>query len=77
LLQRLLERPDSGLTLRIVRDGVHLHTDPPHLLRLLRTRDDWSCARRATQECNEFPSPHGFARARDYIGYEKNITFLD
>jgi hypothetical protein len=22
------------------------------------------------------PSPHGFARAEDYIGYEKNITFL-
>jgi hypothetical protein len=25
-------------------------------------------------KCNEFPSPHGFARAEDYIGYEKNIT---
>jgi len=40
------------------------------------------CARRerprhggATNKCNEFPSPHGFARAKDYIGYEKNITF--
>jgi hypothetical protein len=26
-------------------------------------------------ECNEFPSPHGFAHAEDRIGYEKNITF--
>jgi hypothetical protein len=26
---------------------------------------------------DEFPSPHGFARAEDYIGHEKNITFSD
>jgi hypothetical protein len=25
----------------------------------------------------EFPLPHGFTRAKDYIGYEENITFLD
>jgi hypothetical protein len=24
----------------------------------------------------KFPSPHGFARAEDSVGYEKNITFL-
>ena len=29
----------------------------------------------ATQECDEFPSPHGFAHAEDYIESEKNITF--
>jgi hypothetical protein len=29
------------------------------------------------KKCDEFPSPHGFARAEDYIGYRKNITFWD
>jgi hypothetical protein len=28
-----------------------------------------------TKKCDEFPSPHGFARAEDYIGHRKNITF--
>jgi hypothetical protein len=27
-------------------------------------------------KCDEFPSPHGFARAEDYIGYEQNITLF-
>jgi hypothetical protein len=31
----------------------------------------------STDKCDEFPSPHGFAHAKDYIGYEKIITFLD
>jgi hypothetical protein len=25
--------------------------------------------------CSVAPSPHGFARAEDYLGYENNITF--
>jgi len=25
-----------------------------------------------TKKCDEFPSPHGFARAKDFVGYEKN-----
>jgi hypothetical protein len=32
---------------------------------------------RSADKCYEFPSPHGFARAEDYIGYEENITLLD
>src|SRR5215469_6696002 len=28
-----------------------------------------------TKKCDEFPSPHDVARAEDYIGYAKNITF--
>ena len=31
----------------------------------------------AADKCDEFPSPHGITRAKDYIGYEKNITFFD
>ncbi len=38
LLQGLLKRPDSGLTLAIVGGRVHEYTDTPHLLGLLRER---------------------------------------
>jgi hypothetical protein len=31
----------------------------------------------ATKKCDEFPSPHDVARAKDYIGHEEDITFLD
>src|SRR5262249_3328644 len=31
-------------------------------------------AQRATDKSDEFPSPHGFARAEDTVGREKNIT---
>ena len=30
---------------------------------------------RAADKCDEFPSPHGFAPAKDHLGYERNITF--
>ena len=30
---------------------------------------------RAADKCDEFPSPHGFAHAKDHLGYERNITF--
>ncbi|MGB8632736.1 MAG: hypothetical protein WCD69_25720, partial [Xanthobacteraceae bacterium] len=43
---------------------------------LLRMRDPRPRHCRANKNCDEFPSPHGFARAKDHIGYEKNITFL-
>src|SRR6516225_9218637 len=45
--------------------------------RLLRPRRKRPCNGRTADKCNEFPSPHGFARAEDHIGYQKNITFLD
>jgi hypothetical protein len=42
------------------------------------------CARRERPRCggtadkyDKFPSPHGFARAEDTIGYEKNITWIN
>src|SRR5215471_10221093 len=33
------------------------------------------CCGGAADICDEFPSPHGFARAEDSVGYKKNITF--
>jgi hypothetical protein len=45
--------------------------------RLLPPRRERPCCGGAAEKCDEFPSPHGFARAEDTIGYEKNITFLD
>jgi hypothetical protein len=44
---------------------------------LLRARYERPRCSSATDKCDEFPSPHGFARAEDTIGYQKNITFLD
>ena len=29
----------------------------------------------AADKCDRFPSPHGFARAEDHVGYQKHITF--
>jgi hypothetical protein len=43
----------------------------------LRANGERPCNGSSAGKCDEFPSPHGFARAEDYIGYEKNITFLD
>jgi hypothetical protein len=40
-------------------------------------RGERPCNGRTADKCDKFPSPHGFARAEDTIGYEKNITFLD
>src|SRR5262249_48151062 len=37
---------------------------------------DWPpMTARAADKCDEFPSPHGFAHAKDHLGYERNITF--
>jgi hypothetical protein len=46
----------------------------PSLLRPRRERPRYGGS---TDKCDEFPSPHGFAHAKDYIGCENNITFLD
>jgi hypothetical protein len=45
--------------------------------RWLGPERQWPRRGGTADKCDEFPSPHGFARAEDYIGYEKNITFLD
>jgi hypothetical protein len=46
-----------------------------HLRGLLRARHEWPRHDGAADKCDKFPSPHGFARAEDYIGYRKNIAF--
>jgi hypothetical protein len=33
--------------------------------RLLCARSEWPCCNSTTKKCDEFPSPHGFARAKD------------
>ena len=42
---------------------------------LLRARHEWLRHDCAADKYDKFPSPHGFARAEDTIGQEKNITF--
>jgi hypothetical protein len=42
--------------------------------RLLRPRREGPSRRNTTKKCDEFPSPHGFTRAEDDVGYEKSIT---
>ena len=68
MLQALHERGHSTLRLRIVRRERIQHADAPHLLGLLRTRGERPRHNRAAGKYDEFPSPHGFARAEDYIG---------
>jgi hypothetical protein len=50
-----------------------LDIDEPDYRRiwLLRARNQRPRQSRANENCDEFPSPHGFAHAEDYIGYEK------
>ena len=43
--------------------------------RFLRTRRERPSRGSATDQYNEFPSPHGFAQAEDQFGYQGNITF--
>jgi hypothetical protein len=52
-------------------------SDQRHRWRLLRARRERPRRGGTAGKCDKFPSPHGFARAEDYIGYEKNITFLN
>jgi len=74
LLQRLLERRDAGLTLRIVCGPVHEHANAPHPLGLLPARDNRPC-RRSTErreegapfqliELHSVPCQHRIARYR-------------
>src|SRR5215471_8633533 len=57
-----------------LRRGAVEKPDHGHC-RLLSTRRQRPRCGGATDKCDEFPSPHGFARAEDYIGYKENITF--
>src|SRR5262249_48103909 len=61
-----------------IRTGRSAADVPDHRdARLLCARGQWPCNCSATEKPDEFPSPHGFAHAEDYIGYKKTITSLD
>src|SRR5262249_61714305 len=65
---------------RIARIGMRrlAANDPDHgKRRLLRTPPERPRYGGATDKCNEFPSPHGFARAQDYIGYQRKSHYLN
>jgi hypothetical protein len=61
----------------MLRRDIHKQADAPNLLGLLRAHGKGPCCSGAADKCDEFPSPHGFAPAKDYIGRKQNITFLD
>jgi hypothetical protein len=54
---------------------VHKYCDTPQTRRLLRARHKRPRCGSATQECDEFPSPHGLAHAKDYIGIKRISHF--
>jgi hypothetical protein len=64
-------------TFRVVRPDIHQHADAPHVFGLLCARSERPRRGGTADKCDEFPSPHGFAPAKDYIGYEESITFFD
>ena len=52
---------------RIALVRTQEHTDPPHPLGLLRTRDERPRDCRAAEKCDEFPPPHGaYPKAKDH-----------
>jgi hypothetical protein len=51
--QRLLERPDAGLPLRIVRGGGQEQANAPHPIGLLRARRKWPRRCRAAEQRDE------------------------
>ena len=63
LIRCMLKCCYSGLSFPIV--GHHQQPDPPHSLRLLRTRRERPC-RRAAQQRDEVAPPHGaYPQAKD------------
>jgi hypothetical protein len=62
-LESLPERSDLRLCLRVILGECHQHTHATHTFGLLRLRRKWP-RRRAADECDEFPPPHG-ASLRD------------
>src|SRR5262245_51787774 len=71
LLQPLHECRETGLTIHIVRGLANEHSDPPHLLGLLRARREWPRGCRAAEQCDELALPHSItssARASKLSG---------
>src|SRR5262249_2178343 len=66
LLKPLHECRETPLSLRILCRKVHEHADTAHLLALLRARRERPC-RRAADNGDEFPPPHGaYPKAKDH-----------
>src|SRR5262252_8791584 len=57
-LQRLAERCNARLCLRIALGKAHQHADPPHPAGLLRARREWTRHRRAAEQRDEFAPFH-------------------
>ena len=74
-LKSLAQRRGLRRSVRVVIGVWHQDADPPHLVQRLRLRRERPYSGSATKKCDEFPSPHGFAPAKDYIGYEKVAHF--
>ena len=56
--QRLQERLDASLKVRIARNGRQEHADAPHVLRLLRAHRQRPHCRRPTEQRDEVAPPH-------------------
>src|SRR5262249_52433653 len=64
LRKPLLERPDPGLKVRIVRGGVQEHADAPHFFALLRAGGSQGPRGRRAAECDQqFPPSDGDCHA--------------
>jgi hypothetical protein len=74
-LKPLPERREAGLRFRIVLGIADKHSDPPHLIRLLRTRGERPRRRRTTQNTEKFPPPHAPSplRRRHRIGSNEHF----
>src|SRR4029453_9511613 len=67
LLQPLMESCEARLSFSIIGDRIHEHADPPHPLRLLRSRRERPSGYTAAEKCDEFPPPHGaYPKAKDH-----------
>src|SRR5262245_19536554 len=66
-LQRLAERCNARLCLRIALGKAHQHADPPHPAGLLPARRERPDGYTAAKKCDEFPPPHGaYPKAKDH-----------
>jgi hypothetical protein len=77
LIEPLAERGVPSLILRIGFGTAIEDANAPRLATLLRPRRERPRCGGNANKCDKFPSPHRFAHAEDYVGYEKIITFLD
>ena len=66
ILQALLERRERGCASGSSAAIVHENANPPHPLRLLRTRRQRPCGRRAAEKRDELARLMGFPQFEDH-----------